>query len=368
MKPKENPLVTVVTVCFNLITHARVGHFEQCLLSVNLQDYPHVEHLVIDGGSQDGTLELLQKYADRGWIRYVSEPDSGIYDAMNKGIRLAKGKYVAFLNSDDYWHHRRAVSASVAALEQGNAAFSYAPRTIVQENGTFMCAESPALGAFLQLMPFCHQTMFTRRELLLAYGGFDAAQYRSAADYDLVFRLLLGGESGVFVPLNFTSFRLGGYSVACEEISHRECHQIRRRHLGVRVACRLRRGVLDEAALLHLLDRVHPRVAMELLRAYTESEPGAYRLMHGPVRRCRSEVKPCLGTGISRQRFSLKLLHFIPLLVCRLRPNRQDWYLLGFLPLLRLRRRGSRTSIRLFFLLPVAEYEHSLMPSRLISG
>ena len=364
MKPKENPLVTVITVCFNLVSNGRSAHFEQCLLSVNLQDYPHMEHLVIDGGSQDGTLELLQKYAARGWIRYVSEPDSGIYDAMNKGIRLARGKYVVFLNSDDYWHHRRAVSASVAALEQGNAAFSYAPRTIVQEDGAFMCAESPALGAFLQLMPFCHQTMFTRRELLLAYGGFDAAQYRSAADYDLVFRLLLGGESGVFVPLNFTSFRLGGYSVACEEVSLRECNQIRRRLLGERVACRLRRGVLDEATLLLLLDKVHPRVAMELQRAYTETEPGSYRLMHGLVRRCRSEVNRCLGTGIPRQRFSLNLLRYIPLLVCRYRPNRQDWYLLGFLPLLRLRRRASRTSVRLFFLIPVVEYKRSLMPSK----
>lgn len=364
MKPNENPLVTVVTVCFNLVSNGRAGYFEQCLRSVHGQDYPNVEHLVIDGGSRDGTVELLEKYAALGWIRYVSEADSGIYDAMNKGIRLAMGKYVAFLNSDDYWHHRRAVSASVDALERGLAAFCYAPRTIVREDGSFMCAEQPSLGGFLQLMPFCHQTMFTRREVLLAYGGFDDAHYRSAADYDLVFRLLLGGENGVFVPLNFTSFRLGGYSVACEEISQRECNQIRRRLLGERVACRLRRGVLAAAAFLHLLDMVHPRVAQELLRAYTEVEPGCYRLMHGLVRRCRTEVNPCLGAIMPRRRFRLNLLRYIPLLTCRYRANRQDWYLLGFLPLLRLRRRGSRTSVRLFFLIPVAEYEHSLMPHK----
>ena len=176
MKAKEHPLVTVITVCFNLVSNGRAGQFEQCLRSVHAQDYPQVEHLVIDGGSQDGTLELLQKYAALGWIRYVSEPDSGIYDAMNKGIRLAGGKYVAFLNSDDYWHHRRAVSASVAALEQGNAAFSYAPRTIVQENGIHtyaplhcaVYADNRAIGFFP-----CPEAMQFTADLGAEYEVFD---------------------------------------------------------------------------------------------------------------------------------------------------------------------------------------------------
>ena len=356
MNEAEMPLVTVVTVCFNLVSSGRTRFLEQCLRSVQVQDYPAVEHLLIDGGSQDGTVKLLEKYAARGWIRYLSEPDSGIYDAMNKGIRLAQGKYVAFLNSDDFWHHRRAVSESVAALEQSAAAFSYAPRTIIRENGAFICVESASLGVFPQLMPFCHQTMFTRRELLLRYGGFDAEHYRSAADYDLVCRLLLGGERGIFVPLNFTSFRLGGFSVACEEISRRECHQIRRRLLGVRVARSLQRGVLIDAALLHLLDTVHPRVGQELVRAYAETSPGCYHLLHGLVRRGRASVSSCVESGPSGRLLYLNVLRYIPLLLCKCRPSRQDWYLLGILPLVRMRRRGLRTSVRLFFIIPVAAY------------
>ena len=135
----EAPLVTVITVCYNLLKNGRAGHFRQCLKSVSTQDYPAIEHLVIDGASQDGTVEQLEQYARQGWIRYISEPDTGIYDAMNKGIRLARGKYIAFLNSDDFWHRQDAVSASVAALEQKEAAFSYAPRTLVHTDGSFHC-------------------------------------------------------------------------------------------------------------------------------------------------------------------------------------------------------------------------------------
>lgn len=356
MSEQGGVLVTVVTVCFNLCASGRVAAMEQCLRSVHRQEYQEVEHLVIDGGSRDGTVEWLEQYAARGWIRFISEPDSGIYNAMNKGIRLARGKYVAFLNSDDYWHHRRAIAASVAALEESGAAFSYAPRTIVREDGGFECVESACLGVFPQLMPFCHQTMFTRREVLLACGGFDEAHYRSAADYDLVCRLLLGGESGAYVPLNFTSFRLGGYSVACDELSRQECHQIQRRLMGSRLARQLQRGCLDEAGLSCLLDKVHPRVGLDLLRTYTEVSPGRYRLAHGLVRRRRSQVIACPGVGAARQVFALRVLHYLPLLVCRLRPNRQDWYLLGILPLLRLRWRGDRVRVGLFFLLPVAAY------------
>lgn len=356
MSEQRGVLVTVVTVCYNLCAGGRVESLEQCLRSVHRQEYPEVEHLVIDGGSQDGTVEWLETYAARGWIRLISEPDSGIYNAMNKGIRLARGKYVAFLNSDDYWHHRRAIATSVAALEASGAAFSYAPRTIVREDGTFECVESACLGVFPQLMPFCHQTMFTRREVLLAYGGFDETHYRSAADYDLVCRLLLGGERGVYVPLNFTSFRLGGYSVVCDEVSRQECLQIQRRLKGCRLARQLQCGCLDEATLSHLLDKVHPRVGLDLLRVYAEASPGRYYLTHGLIRRRRSQVIACPGVGDARQVFALRVLHYLPLLVCKRRPNRQDWYLLGILPLLRFRWRGDRVRVSLFFVLPVAVY------------
>src|SRR5574342_808175 len=93
----ENPLVSVITVVYN-----GARHLEQTLLSVINQGYGNIEYIVVDGGSVDGTLDIIGKYEDR--IDYwVSEPDDGTYDAMNKGIELAHGELIGLLNSDDYY-------------------------------------------------------------------------------------------------------------------------------------------------------------------------------------------------------------------------------------------------------------------------
>ena len=347
----EPPLVTVITVCYNLLKNGRAGYFRQCLKSVSSQDYPAIEHLVIDGASQDGTVEQLEQYARQGVIRFISEPDTGIYDAMNKGIRLARGKYIAFLNSDDFWHRQDAISASVAALEQKEAAFSYAPRTLVHTDGSFHCTEAAGLGVFPCLMPFCHQTMFTRKDVLLRLGGFDNEHYRSAADYDLVFRLLLSGEPGVYVPLNFTSFRLGGFSVSDDELSGRECHLIRRRLLGKRAAALLQRGQMDDNLMLRIQELVHPRVAVDMLRCFTKSSPGHYCLSNGltrqPVETLNSPAACCC------KQTQYLLLGFLPLLCEKRKPTRTDFYLFGFIPLLRLRRKRNMLHFRALFVLPI---------------
>ena len=92
------PKVTIVTVVYNLIENGREQYFRQCLESVHKQLYQNIEHIVIDGASNDGTIDLLEEYNKKGWIKYYSEPDTGIYDAMNKGIEKATGKYIVFLN------------------------------------------------------------------------------------------------------------------------------------------------------------------------------------------------------------------------------------------------------------------------------
>lgn len=349
----EMPLVTVVTVCFNLFENNRVENFEQCCDSVQFQDYPRLEHLVVDGGSTDGTTELLEVRATAGRLRYISEPDAGIYDAMNKGIRLARGKYIVFLNFVAFWHHRAAVSESVAALERSGAAFSYASCTIVNEEGSFVCTEAAGLGVFPNLMPFCLQTMFTRSDILLQYKEFDDKHYRCAADYDLVFRLLLGGEHGVYVPLNFTSFRLGGFSVAGDDLSQHECRMVRQRLLGKRAARVLNHGYLDDDLMLRLTQHVHPSVALDLLRCYVQASPGRYHLAYGLVRQDKDGVPAgALGAcGCVEETWCL--FNLLPLVVCKVRPPRRDYLLAGFLPLLRICRKPARTSWRLFFIIPL---------------
>lgn len=352
MNTTSPPLVTVVTVCFNLLKNKRGSCFDQCLRSVQQQDYPCIEHLVIDGASTDGTVDMLQEYERQGIIRLISEPDSGIYEAMNKGIRHARGKYVVFLNSDDFWHDAKAVSASAAALERSGAAFSYAPRTIVREDGSFYCTEAAALGVFPCQMPFCHQTMFTRRDILLRMNGFDAAQYRSAADYELILRILLGGHQGVYVPLNFTSFRLGGFS-AGDALSRQECHMARCRLLGESAAKLLQAGSLDDDLWNLLSEKVAAPVAVDLLRCFKDDGPGCYRLRYGLVRKETEESLPVAGGAASRCCAEWRLLGFLPILRCKIRPSRTDFLLLNWLPLLRVRRKRNRRQLFLFCFIPL---------------
>ena len=97
--------VSIVTVILNIVKNGGEGFFKQAFESVHNQTYLNIEHIIIDGGSKDGTVELIQSLIPtaKKEIKFVSEPDSGIYNAMNKGINLATGDYIHFLNDTDYY-------------------------------------------------------------------------------------------------------------------------------------------------------------------------------------------------------------------------------------------------------------------------
>lgn len=198
------PVVTVVTITYNLIKNNREKYIRQAINSVHNQSYKNIEHIIIDGASNDGTSEIFNDYP---WLKVYSEPDNGIYDAMNKGVKKASGKYIVFLNSDDFWHDHSGIEESVKYLEQNNADFSYAPCSYLDEDDKFAGYLYPSIESFFLRMPFCHQTMLTKTELV----NFDT-RYKSSADYDFVLRLILNGAKGVYVPLNFTSYRWIGFS------------------------------------------------------------------------------------------------------------------------------------------------------------
>ena len=347
------PLVSVITVCFNLVKNGRADFFQKCAASVHQQTYPDIEHLVIDGGSQDGTRELLETYAAKGWLRFISEPDDGIYDAMNKGIREAKGKYIAFLNSDDYWHSPQGVEASVKALEEQGAAFSYAARNRINEEGLFLFREEASVGAFMFLMPFCHQTMFTRKDILLKYNGFDQHHYRSSADYDLVMRLILGGEKCVYVPHNFTTFRSGGFSEAPGGGNTRdETYLVRQSLLGTDAADMINNGYLTDEILQQVLPKVDSSVALDMLLNLRQDGPGCYTMVHGLVTSKKAGV---YSSGFTRrERTSWKLFGILPILTVKTRNKRTDYSLFGILPLLRIKKESNKqTDFLLFWSIPL---------------
>ncbi|EKE20422.1 MAG: Glycosyltransferase, group 2 family protein [uncultured bacterium] len=222
---EKKPLVTIVTITFNLIKSGREKTLRQCLESVHNQTYENIEHLVVDGGSKDGSVDLIKEYANKGLIKYVSEPDNGIYDALNKGIKMANGKYIAFLHSDDFYHGKDGVMKTVKALEKEGADFSYAPAIIEKEDGTNLKGNhtyfNPKISKVFFSMPFCHQTMFTRRDVMLKEGMFDT-NFKSAGDYDFLLRICLKKYKSVLVNNKFTTFRLGGFSDTDRELSNNE--------------------------------------------------------------------------------------------------------------------------------------------------
>lgn len=203
----KKDLVSIITTTRNLFEAKRVETFKQCLESVHSQTHENIEHLIIDADSNDGTKELLDSYEKKGWIKYISEPDSGIYNAMNKGIRRSKGEYIAFLNSDDYYHNKQAVELSVSALKEQKADFSFAD--LVVTGGEKEYVERGDLSRFLYLMPFGHPTMFTKKSVLLKEGGFDEG-LGLPADYDLVIRLIFADYKPVYVNREIATYRIGG--------------------------------------------------------------------------------------------------------------------------------------------------------------
>lgn len=229
---KKLPLVSVITCTYNIVKAERAEYIRQCFSSIHNQTYPEIEHIVIDGASSDGTVDILEDYSKQGKLKYYSEPDNGIYDAMNKGILKAKGKYIVFMNSDDFYNRLDAVEQAVKVLENENADFCGGNTFFLDEknpvNSHYRYAN---LHQVFTLMPFCHQTMFCRRSVMLKENMFDVS-FKSAGDYDFIIRLYLKGYKGAVVPLTYVTFRVGGESFSNYQVSHQECLYILDKYFG----------------------------------------------------------------------------------------------------------------------------------------
>ena len=203
--------ISVVTVCFN-----SAGTIADTLSSVAEQTHEDLEHLVIDGGSMDDTLEIVQAHARPG-TRVLSEPDKGIYDAMNKGIAAASGQLVGFLNADDLFASPASVSLLAQAASRSDAQAVYGDLVYVRERDTSATVRRWRSGEFKPArLPFGwmppHPTFYARRQLLQSIGGFDIG-LRIAADYDLMLRLLkTPGLRVAYVPEVLVRMRMGGAS------------------------------------------------------------------------------------------------------------------------------------------------------------
>ena len=219
------PLITIITVVLN-----GGRSVEQAIQSVINQDYPHLEYIVIDGGSTDETLDIIRKYEDRINC-WASEPDNGIYDAMNKGIALAKGELIGLLNADDYYepHALQAVAKAYAASR--TTGIFYGNSFILQDD-MGLRYESYGHTRFWRGMGFPHQAMFVHRAVHDVIGTYDT-RYRLAADYDFLLRALEDGIPLCYVNELLVSYRNTGLSGNNLYASLNELRKINREYFGL---------------------------------------------------------------------------------------------------------------------------------------
>ncbi|MGE5294461.1 MAG: glycosyltransferase family 2 protein [Solirubrobacterales bacterium] len=201
--------ISVVTVCFN-----SAPTIEDTIRSVREQEYESIEHIVIDGGSTDGTQEIVGRY--NGRIRkFISEPDRGIYDAMNKGLRLATGEVVGFLNADDVYASPTVIGDIAAAVRESRNDGAYGDLVYVDRRDAnrvvrYWQAGAYRPGAFHNGWAPPHPTFFCRTALYRNLGGFDP-KYRIAGDFELMLRFIEKNGIGVrYIPKPLVRMRAGG--------------------------------------------------------------------------------------------------------------------------------------------------------------
>ncbi|KGE86604.1 MAG: glycosyltransferase [bacterium] len=203
---------SIITVCYN--SSATIA---DTLESVARQQHPGIEHLIIDGVSQDNTLAIARQYPHVSKI--ISEPDSGLYDAMNKGIAHATGQYIAFLNADDFYATPGTLQRVARQLKDTQADTLYGDLHYVTAQPPFNVVRHWKSGPyrhrnFLHGWMPPHPTFFARRALFEQYGSFDL-RFRSAADYELMLRFLYKHKaSATYLPEVLVKMRTGGMSNA----------------------------------------------------------------------------------------------------------------------------------------------------------
>jgi len=215
----NNPLVSIITVVFN-----GEKHIEQTINSIIFQSYPHVEYIIIDGASKDKTLEIIKKY-EKNITHLISEKDTGIYNAMNKGLSLAKGEIIGILNADDYYFEKT-IELVVQAFVKSKASIVYGNLAKLRsfEGKNYFKEIAPNISLVEKTMPIFHPATFVKKELYDKIGTFNE-KYKLSADYDFIYRAYKADAVFEYIPQPLTVFRIdGATSTSCK--SYKEGYQI----------------------------------------------------------------------------------------------------------------------------------------------
>ena len=203
--------VSIITAVYN-----NTEFIEDCIRSVLDQSYKNIEHIIIDGGSTDGTLEVIKKY-NKYISKWISESDKGIYDAINKGIDIATGDIVGILNSDDFYVNNEVINKIVKVFERRNIDAVYADLVYVDVKNTdrivrFWKSGEYKEGSFKRGWHPPHPTFFVKKECYNKYGLYDL-NFPVSADFELMLRLIEKYKIKVaYLPEVIIKMRIGGES------------------------------------------------------------------------------------------------------------------------------------------------------------
>lgn len=209
-------VISIITATYNSAKTVR-----DTFRSVLSQDYEDFEYIVIDGGSKDGTVDIIREYEPvfGSRMKWISEPDSGIYDAMNKGIRMATGEVVGLLNSDDFYTSNIILSSVAAAMKDAKLDAVYGDIHYVRDYDLKKCVRYYSSRPFRRVwmrfgfMP-AHPSFYCRREVYERYGMYDL-EYKVAADFECLLRFIyIHRIKTKYLPLDFVTMRTGGASTS----------------------------------------------------------------------------------------------------------------------------------------------------------
>lgn len=210
-------LTKMLKISIITVTRNSAETLADAMDSVLRQSYRHIEYIIVDGNSTDNSVEVIKSYEERfeGRLRWISEKDDGIYNAMNKGVRMATGDIVGILNSDDFLSSDTVIEKMVAQFDDnvdaiyGDVHFVHPDnlhKTVRYYSGSIF---RPWLLRFGFLPP--HPSLYVRRRLFEQYGYYDDS-YQISADYEFIMRLCLNGANLRYLHLDFVTMRIGGAS------------------------------------------------------------------------------------------------------------------------------------------------------------
>lgn len=208
--------ISIITTCYN-----RAATIQGAIESVLAQDYPDIEYIIIDGASNDGSVDTVKRMMEDGkwktsW-KFISERDHGMYEAINKGIRIATGDIIGLVHSDDFLYDNHVISDIVKRFEETKADLVYGDGVFVNANDTNKPVRNWIGGAYHRWKVACgwlplHPTCYIKREVMLREGLYDES-YKIAADSDLLFRYLYMANLKVtYLKRKIIRMRMGGLS------------------------------------------------------------------------------------------------------------------------------------------------------------